>query len=136
MALLPEALHVLNTLVERRLADDKIDLDTNTPPGIFHATVELDIPTMGCVACINSIDAALRNSVAVSKMDSKKGGPRVLEAVSSLLPLGQKGGRATVRVSASNDEELTLLTNALVHAVTKVGFASCTVQSVRKKQKE
>ena len=101
---------------------------------------------MGCVACINTIDSVLRqttipnddddNNDALAVAAASRGHdripppPRVLQAASSLLPLGAKGGQAQIQVQASNESELHQLVHALVESVQAAGFDSCQVQSV------
>jgi len=117
VALLPEALHVFNRYLEdrqKRTAAAKV----RTMP--WQATIQLDIPTMGCVACINKIDAALRNVAP----------DRVVEAEAALNPLGAKGGQAKVRVMATSRDEIDQLLESLVLSVEKAGFAPCHLQSM------
>lgn len=115
VALLPEVLHLWNSRRPRRLPP----VAASTPT----AQIELDIPSMGCVACIANIDAALLDADRL----------RVRQAVSSLHPLGQKGGVATVEVAAEDDAELYAIVDALIEAVGKAGFDGCTVAAIRKR---
>jgi copper chaperone CopZ len=90
----------------------------------FSATVELNIPSMGCVACIHTIDQALSEV------------PNVHATGSSLKPLGAKGGQAKVEVRASTRSEVNAIVNQLQEAVTRAGFADNVVESVKIKETE
>jgi copper chaperone CopZ len=116
VALLPEVVHVSNTWRQQQQAQAAVTT-TDATLAATHYELELEIPTMGCVACIQSIDASLANV------------PGVLHVTSELLPLGQKGGRATLRVAT--DDDPTLLTNLLVDAIRQAGFAGASLTSLR-----
>jgi len=111
IALLPEGLDTWNRYQERKQAP--------YPLGRLEARVELDIPTMGCVACINTIDRHLRQTNGV------------VEAASSLNPLGLKGGQATVRLRANSQKEIDEMVATVTQSVEEAGFKECQVLSVR-----
>ena len=107
VALLPEALDLYNSW--RRTPKRKT---SSTVPAL-EAKVRLSIPTMGCVACIQTIDAALRRVEGV------------VEASSALNPLGAKGGYATVRFHVHDDDDPTELhqrIESLMQSVRAAGF--------------
>lgn len=91
IALLPEMVHVWNNAKVRR---EKPPLQHHqqqpssytSEPNAPTMEVKVEIPTMGCVACINKIDAALRQV------------PYVMEASSSLNPFGAKGDMPSSRL--------------------------------------
>jgi copper chaperone CopZ len=118
IALLPEGLHLWNRYQEGRVAvpEETLPLD---------ATVQLEVPTMGCVACINKIDSSLKQAVP----------GRILSAESSLKPLGMKGGQATVRFAAQSQVEVDQIVQSLLNAVEKAGFANGHVEKVRIRNK-
>ena len=118
LALLPELLHLWNnrddylTPKNRKLAATK-SYDLN-------AVVVLDIPTMGCVACINKIDQALGEV-----------GEQVLTAKSQLK---ESGGETHVQIVANSHSEIHALAASLSNVVSKAGFFGSTIQSVQMKQ--
>jgi copper chaperone CopZ len=123
IALLPEALHLWNSSYTNQgdsLVVDKVS--ANPVPRKLIATVQMNIPTMGCVACINSIDTALRQI------------SRVQFAASSLKPFGAKGGQAEVRIAADTQKEVDAIVESLTAVVAQVGFPGGAVESVRVKQ--
>jgi copper chaperone CopZ len=73
----------------------------------------------GCVACINSIDSALKSK------------PGVVQAAASLKPVGLKGGEATVRLAATDESQLKQQLDTLCQAVQAAGFDGCTIESVK-----
>jgi hypothetical protein len=89
------------------------------------ASVRLDVPTMGCVACIRAIDGALQGKAA------SEGGARVVTASSSLNPVGIKGGVVKVEAEARDEKALSELVSRLIEATDRVGFAGATVASLR-----
>ncbi|GAX28438.1 hypothetical protein FisN_4Hh371 [Fistulifera solaris] len=114
VALSPELLHIWNVWSENNR--QHVSSDVSAMP--FQATLKLDIPTMGCVACINKINSALNTD------------GRILEANSELNPLGAKGGYATVRVASQTREELDQLCEKIVQSIEKAGFEPCRIESM------
>lgn len=119
VALSPEFLHLWNVFNENNRHQSSSTTSTipvtNMP---FQATLKLDIPTMGCVACINKINSALKEN------------GRILEAHSELNPLGAKGGHATVRVASQTRDELDQLFEAIVESIENAGFEPCRIESI------
>jgi copper chaperone CopZ len=112
VALLPEGLFLWNKyFVERSLTND--DLSANT----LYADVELDVPTMGCVACINSIDTALQRMMGVRH-------------AAASLHTHKKGGMVAVQVVAASDAQVKELVSELCSVVGKAGFAGCVAKVV------
>ena len=83
--------------------------------------LELEVPTMGCVACISNVDASLRNV------------PGVRRASSALQP--SKGGTATVvlAVDKGDDQDTAVasMTERIIRAVAEAGFAGAHVTSLQ-----
>ena len=119
VALSPELLHFWNVWNAKnsRSATAKTMSDVAAMP--FQATLKLDIPTMGCVACINKINSALNTD------------GRILEAKSELNPLGAKGGYATVRVASQTREDLDQMCETIVQSIEKAGFEPCRIESMK-----
>lgn len=108
-ALLPEALHILNLVRERQ----SIRLRST---GRYRVVASIDIPTMGCVACINKIDASLQNS-------------RDVQSVLTTLK-ETKGGTAQVSFCADSEQEGQDIAEALLHVVERAGFPGGFIESV------
>ena len=79
-------------------------------------TVELDIPSMGCVACINKIDSML------------SGISGVINSRSWLID-DAKGGRARMVISANSNDDFDEIIKSVVERVASSGFP-CTVDTV------
>lgn len=62
----------------------------------MHATVKLDFPTLGCVACIHTINHELQQT---SQQE-------VVQVSLSLHPLGAKGGQAVMQLVARSEEQV------------------------------
>ena len=121
VALLPEALDVYN----RWRNNKRADLATDDASMALKATIRLEVPTMGCVACVNTIDAALNRRGIAQRA-------RVLRASSALHPLGEKGGSVAIEAVAESDAALAELVSKLIGAAGSAGFAGATVASIRK----
>lgn len=109
LALLPEGLHLWNSRLTKVKA-------TNMPIGNKRARVQLDIDSMGCVACIN----AIQNAVA----------DFTISATAELRPLGAKGGTAELEF-AYNDGDYETKLKECVQAIHDAGFGDATVASVK-----
>jgi copper chaperone CopZ len=85
------------------------------------ATLTLNIPTMGCVACVNKVDASIRgcNSAA-----------RIREETSWLTGGAAKGGAAELVILGRTNEEINRVVDEVVAAVKDAGFR-CDVESLR-----
>jgi copper chaperone CopZ len=111
VALLPEVLDVYN----RRGA---LHTASSVPPNRnWIATVQLDIPTMGCVACVKSVNNALRRL------------PGVEQAASSLND-NRNGGQAQVRIAADSENDVNAVVATLQAAVADAGFFGSEIDSV------
>jgi hypothetical protein len=120
VALLPEAVDLHN----RRRSNKRADLVSDTSMTL-KATIRLEVPTMGCVACINTIDAALNRRDIARRA-------RVLTASSSLHPLGMKGGSVAIEAVAESEAALAELVSDLIGATDSVGFAGAFVASIHR----
>ncbi len=98
-----------------------------TADGVSETTVQatliVEVPTMGCVACVNKIESSLRSCA-----------PDKIETASSWLNPkengGKKGGRAKIEVKASSKGELDDLAKSLVGAIEDAGFQGSTIESL------
>eukprot|EP00980_Cylindrotheca_fusiformis_P011956 scaffold2830_cov131-Cylindrotheca_fusiformis.AAC.77 len=114
IAFLPEMLHTWNkrhTFLNRRI----------NPNGSGTTTVlEFDVPTMGCVACINKIDSTLRN-----RRDEK-----LLDVTSWLDPSLPKGGATKVTLAVESRKEAAEIGQALVKTLDSIGFGGSSLSKV------
>jgi len=123
VALMPEMVHFWNIHVGERVRQRGIVGDGKAA-ATSTCTIEMTIPTMGCVACINKIDSSMRHCA-----------PNQIEEAKSWLEPSGKGGRAFVRGLASTQQEAESLAESLVDAVRQAGFESCSVDSIRVEEK-
>ena len=119
ISLLPEAIHLWNNWRSRTTAKDTSRGKTFR----LEATVHVDIPTMGCVACINSINSALTKV------------PHVLSASSSLHPLGMKGGKVEAKVHMNDKSDVAMINGLIVRAIEEAGFGGGSVVSTKFSEK-
>jgi copper chaperone CopZ len=121
VALMPEMVYLWNVravaagnITRKRRAEHNGEADT------LVTTIEMTIPTMGCVACINKIDASMRRCA-----------PDQIKEAKSWLEPSKQGGRALVRAVASTKEEADRLAQTLVNAVRDAGFQTCALDSIQ-----
>lgn len=112
ISLMPEMVHAWNISVSRWKKGIRTH-DEDTVKVVF----ELDIPSMGCVACINKIDSTMRHAAPKNVVDAK----------SWLVASQKKGGRARVIVTSSSEEKAREVADSVAHAVRGAGFDPCTV---------
>ena len=118
-ALMPELLHKWNNHSWSRREGRAIQMNNtctmNTDANVC-VTVELDIPSMGCAACINKIDSTL----------SVIGG--VINGRSWLID-DPKGGRARMKILAKSHDDIEEIIKSVVERIAASGFP-CTVDTV------
>jgi copper chaperone CopZ len=119
VALMPEMVHLWNVRAAGSIAR-KRRTETHGETDKLVTTIEMTIPSMGCVACINKIDASMRRCA-----------PDKIEEAKSWLEPSEKGGRALVRAFASTKEEADNLAQTLLDAVREAGFQTCALDSIR-----
>ena len=110
LALLPEAVHLWNQWLVLHW-QQRNNFKTNDTTAIW-ATVEVEIPTMGCVACVNKIDMSLRQSAP----------DKILDATSWLDPQKEKGGRARLQLALESREELNSMNELILRQIHDAGF--------------
>mmetsp|Transcript_5303 Transcript_5303/g.10949 ORF Transcript_5303/g.10949 Transcript_5303/m.10949 type:complete len:340 (-) Transcript_5303:41-1060(-) len=126
IALMPEFVFVWNEILRsywrRRNTSNN---EAAAPENAIQATLIVEVPTMGCVACVNKIESSLRSRA-----------PDKIETASSWLNPkpkeegGKKGGRAKIVVKTSSRDELDDLTKSLVGAIEDAGFQGSTIESL------
>jgi copper chaperone CopZ len=129
IALMPEAVagwnDVLRARWRRRNSNAVDDSSSSSASPTIQATLVVEVPTMGCVACVNKIESSLRSRA-----------PGYIETASSWLNPkpkvegGKKGGRAKIEVRATSKDELDDITRSLVGAIEDAGFGGSTIESL------
>eukprot|EP00532_Pseudo-nitzschia_australis_P003497 CAMPEP_0168187408 /NCGR_PEP_ID=MMETSP0139_2-20121125/15011_1 /TAXON_ID=44445 /ORGANISM="Pseudo-nitzschia australis, Strain 10249 10 AB" /LENGTH=351 /DNA_ID=CAMNT_0008109603 /DNA_START=254 /DNA_END=1309 /DNA_ORIENTATION=+ len=141
IALLPEVVFWRNEIVRTNWRNQKrrssgetttaaaaAAAEKNTSIPLLRATLIVDVPTMGCVACINKIESSLRQC-----------SPKNIDGATSWLNEdnnnnikmnGKKGGRARIEVCAESKEELDSVTQSVIGVIENAGFRGTTVQSL------
>lgn len=126
IALMPEIIHFKNELNAQHAVNDAI-YDGLAGINCKKVVVELDIQDMGCVACINKIDATLRSSTDLGIQDAK----------SWLNSDGVKGGKAKIELiledSYSDENTIELVVDEIVNVVKKSGF-QCSVAKINEEE--
>ena len=117
LALLPEMVHFANRWLAYAWQNRAIQAFTNDTDDIITATVEVEIPTMGCVACVQKIDASLRQSAP----------SQILHATSWLDSDKEKGGRAKVHMALRSREELDSLNESILKSIDSAGFSGSSI---------
>jgi hypothetical protein len=121
MAFMPEVLHFWNKYVRYQWRRER---SRETRDSILTAIVEIDVPTMGCVACINKIDASIRQCAP----------EHIIDATSWLDPALPKGGRTKVQVSATSEAELNSITQSILKSIEGAGFGGSSVETIETHQ--
>lgn len=120
IAFLPEAVHFWNRL---RSSQWRKNHGTNVDPkstGLIRATIHVDIPTMGCTACINKIESSLRKCAP----------DYVVGATSWLDPNRPKGGLAKVETAMESEDDVNSLTETIMQAIKGAGFGGSKISAV------
>lgn len=117
-ALLPEGLHLYNTY---HRSSQILTEDTKKDSMLL---VTLDIPTMGCVACVHSVNAALENI------------PTITVTSPATLYATKKGGTATVVINGSSKKEVEQTVQSLMERLKSVGFPGSQVISLEQTSRE
>jgi hypothetical protein len=104
--------------------DQSIASASSLSSNVLEAKLKLNIPTMGCVACVNKVNSSIRgcNSAAEHILDE-----------SSWLT-GAKGGEAELIIRGRTREEIDHIVEEVVDAVKVAGFR-CDVESISKVEK-
>jgi copper chaperone CopZ len=120
LAFLPEAVHLWNKLATLKFFksnDMSHDQHQNQQLSI-NAKITLNIPTMGCVACVNKVDSSIRGCSFFANIKEEK----------SWLKDG-KGGKAELNVFTENEAGVNKVVEEVKRAVERAGFP-CEVESI------
>jgi copper chaperone CopZ len=116
IALMPEGVHFWNELRKRQWRNRVESTANSADQSRIRATVMVDIPTMGCVACINKIESSLRACA-----------PNNVLTASSWLEEDRKGGCAKLDVYVDSEDDLKALSQTVVDAIERAGFQDSVV---------
>lgn len=121
LGFLPEVLHlgnnyrvrVGNQTINNHDGDESDSIQTSDTQ--FIATLRLDVPTMGCVACVNKIDSTIRQFGLREKRN-------ILEGVSWLNDGSKEGGTAELKITGSSSDEIETIKDEVIAAIENAGF--------------
>lgn len=119
LSLLPELVHTFNLIKTTQWKKRQISFQ-NTD--VVTAKLQLAIPGMGCVACVNKIDASIRQCKSATRIAQEKSWLNAPE-------MG-KGGMAELIISASSDEEVDDVVKSVISAIRDAGF-ECQKESLQ-----
>ena len=98
--------------------------------GAIKATLTVEVPTMGCVACINKIESSLRSCAPENIASASSWLNPKDEPTAAAKAAGKKGGRTQIEIQASSRDELNDLTKRLVGAIEDAGFKGNVVETL------
>jgi len=141
VALMPEVVFGWNELLRSRwkskndaavggdgqTANDESFKGTNDA---IKATLIVEVPTMGCVACINKIESSLRSCAPKNIASASSWLNPKDEPTAAAKAAGKKGGRAQIEIKASSRDELNDLTKRLVDAIEDAGFKGNAIETL------
>eukprot|EP00579_Thalassiosira_antarctica_P027299 CAMPEP_0202026346 /NCGR_PEP_ID=MMETSP0905-20130828/58659_1 /ASSEMBLY_ACC=CAM_ASM_000554 /TAXON_ID=420261 /ORGANISM="Thalassiosira antarctica, Strain CCMP982" /LENGTH=222 /DNA_ID=CAMNT_0048589533 /DNA_START=321 /DNA_END=986 /DNA_ORIENTATION=- len=112
LGFLPELVDIWNTTRSQQWQQKHKDMQlssTSSSPLPVAAKLRLDIPTMGCVSCVNKVDTSIRQC---------KSAANIREETSWLTDDGSaKGGVAELSIMARTNEEVDAIAQEVVTAV-------------------
>ena len=124
VALLPEGVHIWNSMSTSHNDSNHALMQKDTLAELpLQATVVIAVPTMGCVACVNKINASLKSSLSTAQ-------GRILDYDSWLVK--EKGGRASVTLAAIDETELNDMIRRIQNKIHDAGFEDTTVDSIHR----
>ncbi|KAL3928784.1 MAG: hypothetical protein SGARI_004937 [Bacillariaceae sp.] len=128
LALMPEGVQLWNELAKRQWHNKVLREEAKLQNSAFgeagtprlRASIFLEIPTMGCVACINKIDSSLRGCAPSQVIEAR-----------SWLEKDKKGGGARLDVFAETEDDLQLLSQSIVKSIDGAGFEGSIVTDIQ-----
>ncbi len=127
LGFLPEALDICNSYRVRLRSQTVSDHDGSEANSILTldkrmtATLRLNVPTMGCVACVNKIDSTIRQFGLRNR--------NIRDGASWLTDGSQKGGMAELKITGSSADEIEKMKDEVMAAIENAGF-TCDVNSL------
>jgi copper chaperone CopZ len=135
-ALMPEAVSGWNALLRTRYNNNSNNNRKRATSAtdaaaeqLIQATLVVEVPTMGCVACVNKIESSLRNC-APGNVETASSWLNPKEDTTTSTDTGKKGGRAKIEVKVSSREELDDLAKSLIAAIEDAGFNGSTIEKL------
>mmetsp|Transcript_40905 Transcript_40905/g.59774 ORF Transcript_40905/g.59774 Transcript_40905/m.59774 type:complete len:441 (-) Transcript_40905:248-1570(-) len=128
IALMPEIVYAWNNVSSRRRVTS-IKKEDNSALETTKATLELDIPSMGCVACINKINSSIRqqeeqpNTYQFNILDASSWLTTTTKDDSNNSERKKKGGKAKISFTTSSKDAVENAVDDIVNSVEKSGFA-------------
>ena len=132
LALLPEIVNFWNTHAKKRWQQQQKRTmkqqeqqrnENSSSSTMTRAIMMLDIPTMGCVACINKIEGRLRQCSSLMDIN--------IVSATSWLENDRKGGSARVEVIANSQKELEDVSRMVVETIEGAGFEGSTISHLQ-----
>jgi len=96
-----------------------------TQPQLLQATLVVDVPTMGCVACVNKIESSLRQNSSLEKNISNTGSWLTKDDSG-----GGGGGCARIDICVESEKELDEVINIVINTIEDSGFRGTTIKSL------
>ena len=134
LALLPEITHVYNINVQKQYLsteneESSVKLDDTSLDALIVANIEVDVPSMGCVACINKISASMVPFTKKASNDAKViGASAYLNEKSE--ERSKRGGRVQFKVQGNSLDQVEEMVKDVTNAITESGF-NCVVSSIQ-----
>jgi copper chaperone CopZ len=108
----------------------KQDTENSSTDKLLRATLVFDVPTMGCVACVNKIESSLRQSTVLKDYIASTDSWLVKNAKDGDNNNGSKsGGFAKIDICVESEKELDDVINNVVIAIEGAGFRGTTIKS-------
>ena len=114
VAFLPELVHTFNLIKTTQWKKRQIIGRSVQNNDVVSAKLQLEIPGMGCVACVNKIDASIRQCKSATRITQEKSWLNAPE-------IG-KGGMAELIISASSDEDVDDIVKSVISTIREAGF--------------
>mmetsp|Transcript_28312 Transcript_28312/g.32118 ORF Transcript_28312/g.32118 Transcript_28312/m.32118 type:complete len:594 (+) Transcript_28312:184-1965(+) len=97
-----------------------------TQQQLLQATLVVDVPSMGCVACVNKIESSLRQKSSLKKNISNTDSWLTKDDSGG----GSGGGCARIDICYESETELDEVINIVINTIEDSGFRGTTIKSV------
>ncbi|OEU10736.1 hypothetical protein FRACYDRAFT_246545 [Fragilariopsis cylindrus CCMP1102] len=104
----------------------KDDIEEPTTEKLLQATLVFDVPTMGCVACVNKIESSLRQSTALRNYIASTGSWLNDEDNDR----SKRGGCAKIDIRVESEKELDGVINNVKVVIEGAGFRGTKIKSI------
>ena len=132
---MPELVYWWNSILRSRWKRQKDSTITNTTKDdieepstekLLQATLVFDVPTMGCVACVNKIESSLRQSTALRNYIASTGSWLNDEDNDR----SKRGGCAKIDIRVESEKELDGVINNVKVVIEGAGFRGTKIKSI------